>query len=239
MSFEMRPPKSDMPKKQKMIPIPENLAELVYFYASQSGKPTLDQGEGGGNPFASALVELLNYTNISFEEFRIKLIEITLQKSRKYQQPEIISKYKFKRWQFLPKSSGEKRIALIFVFSDYSNTSLPSLLGAVHDLRRISKSLSKAGFSVQTAIDPDDLGLSDILRDFNKRSRQADIALIYTTGHGVEIEGATYLQPSNSVLTNTKKEINEHTISISKLKDVTNAKKSNLIFYGGCRITLL
>lgn len=29
------------------------------FYASQSGKSTLDQGQGGGNPFASALVELL------------------------------------------------------------------------------------------------------------------------------------------------------------------------------------
>jgi hypothetical protein len=45
------------------------LAEPIYLYASQKGKPTLDQGEGGGNPFASALVELLSRKTLMFEAF--------------------------------------------------------------------------------------------------------------------------------------------------------------------------
>ena len=31
-------------------------AEPLIFHASTSGQKTLDQGEGGGNPFASSLV---------------------------------------------------------------------------------------------------------------------------------------------------------------------------------------
>jgi len=41
----------------------------LHFYASQSGAETLDQGEGGGNPFASALIELLGRPTITFERF--------------------------------------------------------------------------------------------------------------------------------------------------------------------------
>lgn len=37
----------------------EAAQKATILYASQSGQPTLDQDEGGGNPFASSLIELL------------------------------------------------------------------------------------------------------------------------------------------------------------------------------------
>jgi hypothetical protein len=33
--------------------------ETLLFHASASGRQTMDEGEGGGNPFASALIEIL------------------------------------------------------------------------------------------------------------------------------------------------------------------------------------
>ena len=36
----------------------------LIFHASQSGKVTLDEGEGGGNPFASAFIEALRHRDL-------------------------------------------------------------------------------------------------------------------------------------------------------------------------------
>jgi hypothetical protein len=76
--------------------------EPVYLYASQSGRPTFDQGEGGGNPFASALVDLLAHPTPSFAMFRTELIERTLLKSEGFQQPEISGPVEQLRGPFSP-----------------------------------------------------------------------------------------------------------------------------------------
>src|ERR1700709_46033 len=73
-------------------------ASLI-FYASQSGKATLDQGEGGGNPFASALVELLGRQSLTYTEFQAGLIALTQEKSRGAQVPECPTVVEFAGWR--------------------------------------------------------------------------------------------------------------------------------------------
>ena len=50
------------------ISVPSARAETLTFHASQSGMQTLDQGEGGGNPFASALIEVLGRKSVRLAE---------------------------------------------------------------------------------------------------------------------------------------------------------------------------
>lgn len=68
-----------------------------------------------------------------------------------------------------------------------------------------------------------------------KRSREYDVAAIYTTGHGVEIDGTVYLLPGNYPLDSGKAKLNSHAIQLSQLGNAAHAKKMNLVFYGGCR----
>jgi len=209
--------------------------EPIYFYASQPGEQTLDQGEGGGNPFASALVDLLAHDTLTFGTFCAELIDLTEQKSSGFQRPEILSQIDLGAWQFLPKPSIERRIALVLVFSDYTISGAPSLPGAKNDLDRISKALVKARFEVQTAIDPDQSKLKSILNEFSERSKVSDVAVLYTTGHGVEVNGIVYLLPGDYPLEYGKSKLNEHAIRLTRIGSVVRASKANLVFYGGCR----
>ena len=43
-----------------VMPVGVAHAETLRFHASAAGQQTLDQGEGGGNPFASALLHILD-----------------------------------------------------------------------------------------------------------------------------------------------------------------------------------
>jgi len=217
------------------ISLADSPVEPIYFYASQSGEETLDQGDGGGNPFASAFVDLFNQDTLTFDTFRNILIDQTLQKSWGLQLPDISSQVDREAWPFLPESSTDRRIALVLVFSDYTISGADSLPGAKKDFDRISKALSKAGFAVQTAIDPDQSKLSSILTEFSERSRASDIAVLYTTGHGVEVDGTIYLLPGDYPLIYGKSTLNERAIRLTRIGGAVRARKSNLVFYGGCR----
>ena len=209
--------------------------EPIYIYGSQPGEGTLDQGEDGGNPFASAFVYLLTHEILTSDDFRSIMINRTLEKSWGLQHPDISSSIDRESWQFLPQSSADRRIALVVVFSDYTNAGTTSLPGARHDLDRISQALSKTGFEVHTAIDPDQSQLNSILTEFSERSRASDIAVVYTTGHGVEVEGTIYLLPGDYPFINGQSQLNARAVRLDRIGGAVQASKANLVFYGGCR----
>ena len=217
------------------VVLAESSNDPVYFYASQSGGKTLDQGEGGGNPFASALIDLLTYDKLTLETFQDKLISLTEMKSRGFQRPEIKSNIGINKWQISPQSIAEKRVALVIIFSDYSVSGITSLPGAMNDSKRISEALSDANFDVQTIVDPDHSELDNSLEEFMSRSKESDIAAIYTTGHGVEVKGTIYLLPGDYPINYGDTKLDSHAIQLSHLGNAVHAKKLNLVFYAGCR----
>ena len=215
-----------------------NNRPITYLYASQSGEATLDKGEGGGNPFATAFIEVLSYEGLSFNEFKMRMVAVTLKKSKNFQKPEIISNYFINR-QFLSSTNMKKRVALIFVYSNYSSVWINSLEGAKNDLDRVSKKLLEVGFEIKTIIDPNKQELNRVLKEFAKESVNADVAIIYTTGHGFEIDGETYLLPNNYLYPLRKKELRQYSIPIKEIGKNMLSSKLNLLFYGGCRTHIL
>ena len=87
-------------------------ADTLHFYASQPGRPTLDEGDGGGNPFASALVELLNAPALDLAQLQSGIVDVTRTKSRGFQRPDIKPAVTKANWTLLPRTAGESRVAI-------------------------------------------------------------------------------------------------------------------------------
>ncbi|AUB81423.1 caspase family protein [Candidatus Thiodictyon syntrophicum] len=218
----------------------ENVSSSI-FYASQSGRPTLDQGEGRGNPFATSLIELLARPSLKYSELRTDIVSLTQHKSRGFQVPDVPAvetDWTPAAWQLKPAASEEKRMAFIFVYSDYEKAGVSSLPGAERDLGRVTDALVQAGFAVETAANPTKQELQRALADFSRRSASADAATIYVTGHGFEQNGKVYLAPNDYPFKQGAKVLSEMGIDIVGLGNYLKAKSANMVFYGGCRSEL-
>nr|VFJ97064.1 MAG: Caspase domain-containing protein [Candidatus Kentron sp. LFY] len=214
--------------------------DAIYFYASQSGKRALDRGSEGGNPFASAFVESLSGHGVTLGEFSTALLDLTAEKSRGFQRPDasaatISDVLRLCSLQILPKPMGQKRVALVLVFSDYSGANLSSLPGARGDLRRVAAALQRAGFDVVTVLDPGHGEMEGALREFGERSKASDMAVLYTAGHGIEVEGDIYLIPGNYPFLRKTTMLDKRTVPLARLGAALQARRANLVFYGASR----
>nr|VFK37750.1 MAG: Caspase domain-containing protein [Candidatus Kentron sp. TC] len=215
--------------------------EPVYFYASQPGKKTLDQDSNGGNPFASALVELLARHDLTFGEFSSELIDRTVEKSRGFQRPDVSATtisdvLRLCALRFLPKPFSRRRVALVLAYSDYSRANLSSLPDAKVDMERIADAFRSVGFDeVRTVLDPGHGEIESILKDFAALSGKSDLAALYATGHGMEVEGNIYLIPSSYPFLPKNIMLDKRTLPLARLGETLQANRANLVLYGGGR----
>jgi len=207
----------------------------IVVYASQSGRSTLDQGEGGGNPFASALIELLERPSLTYAEFRTNLIALTKEQSRGFQEPDASTWVDSTQWRVKPISASAKRVALVFVYSNYGNAGVTSLPGAKRDLVRVVAALKSAAFDVQAAVDPKQNDLRVALDALSRRSQNAEAAIIYLTGHGFEHRGQVYLMPNDYPFNEGSKRLSELAVHVPSLVGYLKARSANLVLFGGCR----
>src|SRR5438552_18522941 len=97
-------------------------------------------------------------------------------------------------WCVSQPAFATKRVALVIGNSAYQT--IPPLVNPANDADAMSTMLKSAGFDVVTL--KRDLKVNDMrraLRNFSDDARDADVALAYFSGHGVEIDGINYLIP--------------------------------------------
>jgi hypothetical protein len=210
------------------------------YYATRSGGTTLDVGAGGGNPFASALIELADEPELRLRDLAPRLRAVTAEKSNGHQIVQWVGSAHRSNWCFAnsPAAWQERREALVLVVSDYSQFNPgASLRGAAGDERRISVMLAQHGFSVTQAIAPRRPALLAALRAFKLRSQQADIAVIYSTGHGIEVENEVFLLPGDYPLGcgYGRAHLRRRAVRVERMAHAACALRVNLVFFGGCR----
>src|SRR5580698_10405559 len=94
---------------------------------------------------------------------------------------------------------AERRVALIIGNSAYQNA--PVLPNPSKDAKAIAAMFTKAGYEVVSAqYDLGNLDFKRAIRQFEDAAADADIAVIYYAGHGLEIHGANYLIPVDARL---------------------------------------
>jgi uncharacterized caspase-like protein len=137
-------------------------------------------------------------------------------------------------WLFCQPALAEKRVALVIGNSAYQR--VPVLANPAKDANDIAEMFRNAGLTVVTA--KHDLGAVEMrrtLRDFADEVRDADVAIIYYAGHGMEIEGTNYLIPVDALLERDIDAFDE-AIPLDRLLSVMEpAKKLRLVILDACR----
>lgn len=129
---------------------------------------------------------------------------------------------------------ADKRVALIVGNSKYQQA--PNLLNPSNDAAAVNLLLRGAGFD--TVISLENLGVNDlrrVVRDFTEQTRDADIAVIYYAGHGIEVGGINYLVPIDASLRRDI-DVEDETVSLDRLLQVLEpAKRLRLVILDACR----
>src|SRR5438874_1929936 len=129
---------------------------------------------------------------------------------------------------------AEKRVALVLGNSAYQNVA--RLPNPVNDGTVIAATLKNAGFDIVE--ERHDLPAAETrraLRDFADRARDADVAVVYYAGHGIELDGTNYLIPVDAVL-DRDIDIHDEALSLERvLVSVEPAKKLRLVILDACR----
>ncbi|MFK4512045.1 caspase family protein [Bradyrhizobium daqingense] len=127
-----------------------------------------------------------------------------------------------------------KRVALVLANSAYQHA--PSLVNPVNDGSVMAKTLKEAGFDVvDSRHDLSALETRRVLRDFADSTRDADIAVVYYAGHGIEVEGSNYLIPVDAKLERDT-DVYDEALSLDRiLVAVDPAKQLRLVILDACR----
>jgi hypothetical protein len=127
-----------------------------------------------------------------------------------------------------------KRVALVLGNSAYQN--VPRLPNPVNDAALMADTFKKAGFDV--VVSRNDLGALEtrrVLRDFSDSAADADIAVIYYAGHGIEVDGTNYLIPVDARLERDN-DVYDEAFSLERVMlAVEPAKKLRLVILDACR----
>ncbi|WP_079539903.1 caspase family protein [Bradyrhizobium lablabi] len=129
---------------------------------------------------------------------------------------------------------AEKRVALVLANSAYQN--VPQLSNPANDGALIAATLKEAGFDVvDSRHDMPALEMRRALRDFADSARDADIAVIYYAGHGMEVDGTNYLIPVDAKLERDT-DVFDEALSLDRILVAAEpAKQLRLVILDACR----
>ena len=129
---------------------------------------------------------------------------------------------------------AERRIALVIGNGKYENAGV--LTNPANDANAIGALLKKAGFEVvDLRLNLGVVEFKRAVREFVDRAANADVAVVYYSGHGLEYGGVNYLIPVDAKLTSTF-DIDDETVSLDRiLVAAGHVKKLSLIILDACR----
>jgi uncharacterized protein len=134
---------------------------------------------------------------------------------------------------FSAAAHAEKRVALVIGNSNYK--SVPTLPNPLNDANDVAAAFGRLGFDVQMVADAGFNDFRKALLEFNGRAHDADIAIVFYAGHGIEIGGENYLVPVDAELKKDLDTDNE-TINLRKIMTaVSGAAELGLVILDACR----
>jgi Caspase domain len=131
-------------------------------------------------------------------------------------------------------ASAEKRVALIIGNSNYQSVAkLPNPAG---DATAIAAMFRQAHFDlVESKLDLNNTSMRRAVREFTLLARDADIAVVYFAGHGIEFDGINYLIPVDAKL-RSDVDVEDETISLGRImRMLESVRHLRLVILDACR----
>jgi len=131
-------------------------------------------------------------------------------------------------------ASAERRVALIIGNSNYKN--VQPLANPARDATAVGAMLKKAGFEVvESKLDLGNTAMRRTIREFTSAAKNADIAVVYYAGHGIEFDGTNYLIPVDAELASDV-DVEDETISLDRIMRMLDpVKRLRLVILDACR----
>lgn len=129
---------------------------------------------------------------------------------------------------------AERRVALVIGNGAYEHAA--QLSNPVNDAMAVADLFREAGFDVVDA--RENLGSLEIkraIREFTAQTRNADIAVVYFAGHGIEVSGTNYLIPVDAKLANDFDAEDEALALDRVVRALEPAKRLRLVILDACR----
>lgn len=130
-------------------------------------------------------------------------------------------------------AAAAKRVALVIGNGNYVH--VPELANPGNDAADISLRLKQLDFDVVEGKNLDFQGMRRTIRNFVTRLRDADIALFYYAGHGLQVAGENYMAPVDARLSNENDLEFEAIPMAMVLGAMERNSKTNLVFLDACR----
>ncbi len=126
------------------------------------------------------------------------------------------------------------RVALVIGNGKYQQAGL--LANPANDAQSLAKALTRLGFSkVIEVYDANREQMAKALKDFGDHAEGAEWAVVFFAGHGIEVNGATYLIPTDAQLKRDT-HIEDEALSLARVQaKVDAASKLGLVILDSCR----
>jgi hypothetical protein len=130
--------------------------------------------------------------------------------------------------------AADKRVALVIGNSAYKHVG--KLPNPASDARAVADLLKRSGFEVVES--RQDLSINDMrraMRDFSDKTRDADIAVVFYAGHGIEVDGINYLLPVDAALERDI-DVEDEALSLDRIvKIMEPVRRLRLVILDACR----
>ncbi|WFU43595.1 caspase family protein [Bradyrhizobium sp. CB82] len=127
---------------------------------------------------------------------------------------------------------ADTRVALVIGNGAYRN--VPRLTNPANDAADVATALKSLGFETIVATDLDRAGMDEAAIRFSRAARDADIALLYYSGHALQFSGVNYLAPIDTRLTDVA-DLRRLVRLDDIVADLQQAKNLRILVLDACR----
>ncbi|MGO9173345.1 MAG: caspase family protein [Rhodomicrobium sp.] len=132
-------------------------------------------------------------------------------------------------------AAAAKRVALVIGNAAYVQAG--ALTNPVNDAADMAKALTRFGFDVTLGLDLDRRAFDEKLRAFARSLDDADTAVLFYAGHGLQVAGRNYLVPVDAGLA-TERDLDFEAIGLDfvlRQMEVGRDGKTTIVFLDACR----
>lgn len=132
-----------------------------------------------------------------------------------------------------PSQAASDRVALVVGNGAYENAA--QLANPPNDASDVAKALRNIGFDVVEGRNLSKRDMESKIREFGKKLDNANLALFFYAGHGLQVSGRNYLVPIDAKL-DRPADLNFEAFDVNVvLQQMEAEKRVNLVFLDACR----